>query len=114
VFLISCVWRVTHTDSPQRSRYAGRMQMQTSEDLDAIQQEMLARFEASLDQLVEESLGPLLAAGGALDPVTARAIARQTSTQPLRVPLATAKHGTARWGAAAAAESAVWAWQAVH
>ncbi len=48
-------------------------------DAAQMQAEMLARFEAQVASLVEESLGPLLASNGALDPATARAIARQTS-----------------------------------
>lgn len=48
----------------------------------AIEEELLSRFQDQLEAVMEESLGPLLASGGALDPQTARNIARDTSARP--------------------------------
>ena len=45
---------------------------------------LIAEFEASLDAKLDETLGPLLESGGVLDPVTARAIARQTMLDRFR------------------------------
>lgn len=48
-----------------------------------VEAELLERFKDQLEAVMEESLGPLLAAGGALDPEMARKIARETSAPPL-------------------------------
>ena len=50
-----------------------------------IEEELLERFKDQLEAVMEESLGPLLASGGALDPELARKIARETSACPSRV-----------------------------
>ena len=47
-----------------------------------VEEELLARFKDQLEAVMEESLGPLLASGGALDPEMARKIARETSACP--------------------------------
>ena len=47
-----------------------------------VEDELLARFKDQLEAVMEESLGPLLASGGALDPEMARKIARETSAPP--------------------------------
>jgi hypothetical protein len=44
-----------------------------------VEDQLMARFKDQLEAVMEESLGPLLASGGALDPATARKIARETS-----------------------------------
>ncbi len=45
----------------------------------AVEEELLNRFKDQLEAVMEDSLGPLLASGGALDPELARKIARETS-----------------------------------
>ena len=44
-----------------------------------VEEQLLERFQDQLEAVMEQQLGPLLAAGGALDPVLARKIARETS-----------------------------------
>ena len=69
-----------------------------------VEDELLARFKDQLEAVMEESLGPLLASGGALDPEMARKIARETSATPQRLrELATrGRPHTAQRGAIAA------------